>query len=59
MTEVLPHFIEQIRIEFGEQLLDGREDRDPSVRLRGFFCEAYTFSDPVGVVEGERNEEEG
>ena len=53
-----PDSVSTINIEFGEQLLDGREDRDPAVRLRGFFCEAYTFSDPTGEVEGERNEEE-
>jgi len=49
--------VSTISIEFGEQLLDGRKDRDPAVRLRGFFCEVYTFSDPTGEVEGERNEE--
>jgi hypothetical protein len=45
-----PGSVSTISIEFGEQLLNGREDRDPAVRLRGFFCEAYTFSDPAGEV---------
>jgi len=36
-----------IRFEFGNQLLDGREDCGASAPLRGFFCETYTPVDPA------------
>jgi len=45
-----PDEVSTISIEFGEQLLDGRETCDPSVRLRGFFCETYTPCDPTEAL---------
>ena len=41
-----------IRIEFGEQLLDGREScgAEAPPPLRGFFCEAYKYCDPGEAV---------
>lgn len=46
-----PDEVSTIEIEFGEQLLDGQEGCDPSMVLRGFFCEVYTFSDPAEAIE--------
>ena len=40
-----------IRIEFGEQQLDGQESCYPETSLRGFFCEAYSPSDPTEATE--------
>ena len=45
-----PDRVSTIHIEFGERQLDGRESCDPSVRLRGFFCENYGFSNPPEFV---------
>ncbi len=46
-----PGKVSTISIEFGEQLLDGRETCHTTAPLRGFFCESYTFSDPAEAIE--------
>jgi len=46
-----PGKVSTISIEFGEQLLDGRETCHITTPLRGFFCESYTFSDPAEAIE--------
>jgi hypothetical protein len=46
-----PDRVSAIDIEFGEQLLDGRETCDPAMRLRGFFCETYRPADPSEAIE--------
>ncbi len=46
-----PDRVSTISIEFGEQLLDGREDCGALAPLRGFFCEAYTPRDPTEAIE--------
>ncbi|MDY6876741.1 MAG: hypothetical protein SWK90_11145 [Chloroflexota bacterium] len=45
-----PGQVSTISIEFGEQLLDGQETCGAIAPLRGFFCESYTFSDPVAAI---------
>jgi len=45
-----PDRVSTIQIEFGERGLEGRESCAPSARLRGFFCETYTFSNPAGAI---------
>jgi hypothetical protein len=39
-----------LRLEFGEQVLDGRESCGAETPLRGFFCETYTPGDPTDVI---------
>jgi hypothetical protein len=46
-----PDKVSTIHIEFGEQVLHGQEGCDPSMVLRGFFCEVYTFSHPAEAIE--------
>jgi len=40
-----------IDIQFGPQTFDGQESCGGGPPLRGFFCEAYRPSDPMGAVE--------
>jgi hypothetical protein len=42
-----PDKVSTIHIRFGQQVLDGQEGCNPSMVLRGFFCEVYTFSNPA------------
>ena len=46
-----PDMESTISIEFGEQLLDGRERCPASAPLRGFFGEAYKFYNPKEVID--------
>lgn len=46
-----PDQVSTISLKFGQRSLDGQESGNPSVILRGFFCEAYKPADPSEAVE--------
>ena len=46
-----PDAVSTASVQFGEQSLDGQESCGAAVALRGFFCEAYTPSDPGEAID--------